>query len=278
MTTFPDIPLPTLDRVGISSLPPISPENAKSIAQSWLASLSATCSSVDTPGTLNLLHPSTPFWRDILALTWNIRTFVGHSKIATFLDARLADAQLHEFTLNETYTSFQQPFPDLAWISLIFNFRTKVGGGTGVARLVPFPKHTGNPRDHGGRIQNIEELEWKAHTVLTNLEFLKDFPEKVGKFRNFQSSHGKWVAQREAAAEFAGAEEDETKGPKVLLIGAGQSGLEVSARLKALDISTLIVDKNESVGDNWRERYEALCLHDPVCKSLVPGQWPILTP
>lgn len=268
MTTFPNIQLPTLDSVGISSLPPISPVDAKSIAHSWLASLSATCSSADTIGTLDLLHPSTPFWRDILALTWNIRTFIGPSKIATFLDARLSDAQLHEFTLNEMYTVFQQPFSDLAWISLIFNFKTKVGGGTGVARLVPLPKPNSNPRNHGGRIQNLEDLEWKAHTVLTNLESLKDFPEKVGKFRNSRSSHGKWVAEREAAAEFAGAEEDETKGPKVLLIGAGQSGLEVSARLKALDISTLVVDKNERIGDNWRERYEALCLHDPVCKFL----------
>ena len=103
------------------------------------------------------------------------------------------------------------------------------------------------------------------------------------------------------AAEFAGAEEDESKNPKVLLIGAGQSGLTIAARLKALDVPALIVDKAERVGDNWRERYNFLSLHDPVCKSLnlkfplahsilfvegyghmpyipFPPPWPVYTP
>jgi len=27
-----------------------------------------------------------------------------------------------------------------------------------------------------------------------------------------------------------------------------------------------VVEKNPRIGDNWRNRYEALCLHDPVCE------------
>ena len=52
-----------------------------------------------------------------------------------------------------------------------------------------------------------------------------------------------------------------------MIIGAGQSGLDVGARLKFVDIPTLILDKNPRVGDQWRNRYKALCLHDPVCTS-----------
>jgi len=261
MIQFPDIPLPTLDRAGITSLPEIDPSKAQSIAQNWLTSFANSCSSADTQGILNLLHPSTPFWRDILALTWDFRTFFSPLKIAALLDARLANANLSNFILNHTHTSFQLPFPDLAWITLVFNFQTKIGKCTGVARLVPLPK-----RSDSGAITSLEDLEWKSHVVFTNLDSLTDFPEKIGSLRNIESTHTKWAAERDAAAEFAGADEDETKGPKVLLIGAGQSGLIIAARLKALGIPALVVDKNARIGDNWRGRYDSLNLHDPVCK------------
>jgi cation diffusion facilitator CzcD-associated flavoprotein CzcO len=51
-----------------------------------------------------------------------------------------------------------------------------------------------------------------------------------------------------------------------VIIGAGQCGLAVAARLKTLGVPTLVVDKHERIGDEWRNRYDALCLHDPVCK------------
>lgn len=37
---------------------------------------------------------------------------------------------------------------------------------------------------------------------------------------------------------------------------SGQSGLALAARLKALGVSALIVDKSPQVGDSWRQRYE----------------------
>ena len=36
---------------------------------------------------------------------------------------------------------------------------------------------------------------------------------------------------------------------------SGQAGLNVAARLQALGMSCLIVDKNRRIGDNWRLRY-----------------------
>lgn len=35
----------------------------------------------------------------------------------------------------------------------------------------------------------------------------------------------------------------------------GQAGLNVAARLQSLGVSNLIIDKNERIGDNWRNRY-----------------------
>jgi cation diffusion facilitator CzcD-associated flavoprotein CzcO len=57
----------------------------------------------------------------------------------------------------------------------------------------------------------------------------------------------------------------------------------MAARLQALDMSALIVDKNERIGDNWRHRYRTLVTHDPVQYTHMafmpfPSNWPLFTP
>lgn len=54
-------------------------------------------------------------------------------------------------------------------------------------------------------------------------------------------------------------------------------------RLGLLEVPTVIIDKNERVGDNWRKRYASLVLHDPVQYDHFPGlpfppHWPVYTP
>ena len=82
-----------------------------------------------------------------------------------------------------------------------------------------------------------------------------------GPSRSTAANHGDdWIAERNESFEYANSE------PSVLVIGAGHCGLGVAARLKYLGVSTLLVDSHARIGDNWRQRYDALCLHDPVCK------------
>jgi len=148
------------------------------------------------------------------------------------------------FNLREdAFLGLQQPFPDLAWVHMMFDFETSIGIASGIVRLVP-----------------TSDGVWKAHTVFTNLEDLKGFPEKTGTLRDDNPNHGKWEADRKSECEF------EDREPVVVVIGGGQSGLDVAARLKCLDVPTLVVEKNPRIGDNWRNRYEALCLHDRVCE------------
>ena len=50
-----------------------------------------------------------------------------------------------------------------------------------------------------------------------------------------------------------------------------------------LSVSSLIIDRNPRVGDNWRNRYHQLVLHDPVWYDHLPylpfpETWPIFTP
>jgi len=236
---IPDYPLPTLDRLGGSVAPDL---DAKRVAEDWIATFSAAATAGDAEAVSKLLIKES-HWRDMLALTWDFRTFSGESKIKQFLTDRLAQSKLQNFRLKDELLGLQQPYPDLVWINLMFEFQTDVGNASGIVRLVP-----------------TADGKWKAHVVYTNLESLKGFPEKVGALRNADPNHGKWEGQRRRESEFVDGN------PTVLIIGAGQSGLEIAARLKHLDVSSVLIERNERVGDNWRNRYEALCLHDPVCE------------
>lgn len=230
--------LPTLDRLQATIPPDLDVEK---VASAWLQSFSQYVSANDVDGIISILHPEA-WWRDLFALTWDLRTFQGLPKIKKFLEDRLAQSKLSGITF--TKAALDKPYPDLAWISLEFDFVTDVAKGQAIVRLVPTP-----------------EGQWKAYLLWTNLDALKDYPEKVGPLRNFEPNHGKWLDQRRREREFADSE------PEVLIIGGGQSGLDLAARLKHLGVSNLIIEKQSRVGDQWRNRYAALCLHDPVCES-----------
>jgi putative flavoprotein involved in K+ transport len=54
------------------------------------------------------------------------------------------------------------------------------------------------------------------------------------------------------------------------VVGGGQNGLSVAARLKQLKIDTLVIDKYPRIGDNWRVRYHSLALHNQVHVNDLP--------
>ena len=71
--------------------------------------------------------------------------------------------------------------------------------------------------------------------------------------------------------------------PYCLIIGGGQGGIMLGARLKQLGVPTIIAEKNEKPGNSWRNRYRSLVLHDPVWYDHLPylpfpDNWPVFTP
>lgn len=222
------------------------------IASKWFHAFIPLVERGDTVGILNLLTGNS-LWRDALALTWDLRTFDGPTKIKRFLDDRLKAVKLTNLKLG--HPSRVDNGPVGVWIQSIFTFDVgSYGLGTGVLRLVP--TSTG---------------EWKGYTIYTSLTGLKDHPERLGEHRNQLPNHGKWLEQRQREVEFVDEE------PHVLVVGAGHGGVHIAARLKHLGVPTLVVERNAKVGDNWRNRYDALCLHDPVCKSWDSDNSPVIT-
>lgn len=235
--------LPTLDRLN-AQVP--SNLDSKAVLTAWFGLFAKATQSADTSAISNLFLEDA-LWRDMLALTWEFRTFDGTKKIIQFLKDTHPIAKPSNFTLRTNSIELKRPYPDIAWIEAIFDFDITVGKGSGVVHLVP---------------TNSSGTIWKAYLLYTNLEELKGFPERTGELRDSVPNHGKWPAKRQREIEFLDVE------PAVVIIGAGQSGLETAARLKLLDVPALVVDRQARIGDQWRGRYEALCLHDPVCKCL----------
>jgi putative flavoprotein involved in K+ transport len=66
-------------------------------------------------------------------------------------------------------------------------------------------------------------------------------------------------------------------------VGAAQSGLTIAARLALLGVDTLVVDREERIGDSWRRRYHALTLHNETRVNHLPympfpPSWPVFIP
>lgn len=240
----PSHTLPTLHNSGSTVDPNL---DAQAVANDWFANFARAIGLKDVPAIVDLFLGG-GFWRDMLALTWDFRTFQGKNAISKFLEDQLCvfDPQADTFSLQQDCIELQRPFEDVAWIQAFFNFDTNVGHVSGVLRLVP-----------------LQDGSWKAHVVYTNLEDLKGFAERTGSIRSYEPDHGKWAAKRERERGFLDGE------PDVVVVGGGQSGLDIAARLKMLGISALVVERNQRIGDNWRKRYAALCLHDPVCEFSI---------
>jgi putative flavoprotein involved in K+ transport len=114
---------------------------------------------------------------------------------------------------------------------------------------------------------------------------LKGFEERKGPTREKGLEHGA-TPGRVTWSDTRSLEEQElghTRQPYCVIIGGGQGGIALGARLKRLGVPTIIVEKNARAGDSWRNRYRSLVLHDPVWYDHLPyipfpEHWPVFTP
>jgi thioredoxin reductase len=235
-------------------------------AESWLAQFESALASARE---LEALFHGESYWRDVLALSWNIQTLNGADAIVKELKAHSRSAAPKDFKIDPGRAAPRRVArAGTDSIETIFKFETAVGRGSGILRLTP---------------DASDRNRLKAWTLLTTLEELKGFEEQLGVARPRGNAYSRdfrgpnWLDLRKASAEYA--EHD----PAVLVIGGGQSGLSIAARLKQLHVDTLIVDRGSRIGDNWRQRYHALTLHNQVQVNhlpymLFPPNWPTYIP
>ena len=197
------------------------------------------------------------YWRDLVSFTWNIKTMEGKAQIGDMLRATLGEIRPRNWKLEGEATG------DDALTESWITFETASARGCGQLRL----------------------KNGKAWTLLTTMVELKGHEEKKGPTRIKGVEHGvqkngeNWAERLAREAKELGTKTQ----PYVLIVGGGQGGIGLGARLRRLGVPTIIIDKNKKPGDAWRRRYKSLCLHDPVWYDHMPylpfpDDWPIFSP
>ena len=243
-------------------------DDVAAAAENWLAQFEGALANCKDGSLRVLFHPES-YWRDVLALSWNLQTIIGADGIAKELSSFAEHAAPHNFRIDpERAAPRRVTRAGTNAIEAIFKFETAQGRGSGILRLIP---------DAGDRDRP------KAWTLLTALDELKGFEEPLGSRRPRGQSYSRdfrgpnWLDQRKATTAYA------DRDPTVLVVGGGQAGLSIAARCKQLQLDTLIVDREMRIGDNWRKRYHALTLHNQVQVNHLPympfpPNWPVYIP
>jgi putative flavoprotein involved in K+ transport len=222
----------------------------------WLDAFQQALTTRDVDRAVELFAP-TCFWRDLVSFTWNITTAEGHDEVRELLEQTLDRTDPQGFRVAEPPAGADGV--DEAWIE----FETAVGRGRGHLRL----------------------KDGRGWTLLTTLYELTGHEEPARDRRPKGAEHGihrgreTWLDRREREARELGYETQ----PYVLVVGGGQGGIALGARLRQLDVPTIVIDKHPRPGDQWRSRYKSLCLHDPVWYDHLPyvkfpDNWPVFAP
>jgi putative flavoprotein involved in K+ transport len=231
---------------------------AATAVTTWLSDFDAALTAGDAAAAAELFTEDC-FWRDLVSFTWNITTAEGRPAIADMLEHTLDRVQPRDWRITAGEEPTQADGVTEAWIE----FETAVGRGRGQLRL----------------------RDGRAWTLLTALYELTGHEEPARDRRPKGAEHGihrgreTWLDRREREARELGYETQ----PYVLVVGGGQGGIALGARLRQLDVPTIVIDKHPRPGDQWRSRYKSLCLHDPVWYDHLPyikfpDNWPVFAP
>src|SRR5947208_7636080 len=119
-----------------------------STANHWLAAFEKALAGRDDVLLRTLFHPDS-HWRDVLALTWHIRTVNGLEAVVRELKAHAGRAHPTGFRIDPHRTAPRHVTrAGTRAIEAIFQFETAEGRGNGVWRLLPEKKN----RPRGGTL------------------------------------------------------------------------------------------------------------------------------
>jgi putative flavoprotein involved in K+ transport len=221
----------------------------------WLDLFNGAAKQCDSQVISDLFEPDS-HWREIVALSWGISTTSGAQAIGTSLAAALHQFKAHQFEIDPARAAPQ--LAERAGVKVVeafLKFQTHIGQGAALLRMKVQAK--GLPMTQA----------WTLHTTLESIHGHEEHTLRALRAepvfaRDFQGPN--WLDRRQQARLFADRE------PVVLVVGGGHAGLSVAARLGQLGVDTLVVDQMARIGDNWRNRYNGLMLHNQVHSNHLP--------
>ncbi|WP_424810035.1 flavin-containing monooxygenase [Rhodococcus sp. 27YEA15] len=242
----------------------MSGRSAREIATTWIERFRDAMVAGDGDAAADLIDPDGA-WRDVLALTWDLHTYYGDVQVRAGLSSSLPLVQVTALELDESVPPRLVARGGISAIEALFTMDTADGRARGVVRLVPTSESADAPA--------------RALNVMTSLQELSGYPDS----RRLESDHSKrfggtnWLDRRISSVEY------EDREPAVVIVGGGQAGIALAARLGQQGVDTLVVDRMDRVGDNWRNRYHSLTLHNEVWVNHLPfipfpDTWPTYVP
>jgi cation diffusion facilitator CzcD-associated flavoprotein CzcO len=197
---------------------------------------------------LEVLFPEVSYLRDNGALTWDYLQFHGRDAVVSALLDVVDDIQPHDFVLSQRW-----PGP-------------RVIGDGPETRLEAFAdfktRHALATAFFHASLNDQSPYGFDVFAVFTRIEGIQTveppvrYPRGIGFEPSRPDEH--WQDRRAMQLEH------EDGGPEVLVIGGGQAGLIATAYFKRYGVDALIIEKNARIGDNWRNRYDSLYLHNPI--------------
>ena len=235
------------------------PATARDTISQWLEEFETALKVGDIEKAAQLFGDES-YWRDLIAFSWNIVTVEGRDGVRDLLASTLDRVRPHGF---EVAGDLGEPAEAGGVAESWIRFETAIGRCVGHLRL----------------------RDGKGWTLLTTMYELIGHEEQQGDRRPRGAEHGAnpdrqtWLERRTHEAEELGRSTQ----PYTVIIGGGQGGIALGARLRQLGVPTIIVDRNPRPGDAWRNRYKSLCLHDPVWYDHLPyidfpKNWPVFAP
>ncbi|KAI1134738.1 FAD/NAD(P)-binding domain-containing protein [Hypoxylon sp. FL0543] len=239
-------PLPAI-APGTVDLDAMSEGEASNHALAVLDSFNAAVETGDARKLETCFFADQAFWRDMLALTYHLRTFTSPSVISSaFMKTKSLRGLKGGFALDGP-AKLILATPVLQFIDCRVSFRTSFPAATCSGGVILLPTKAERGASDG-------TLEWKIWILTTWVENL----DLQAEDETLLQSPGRKLNDAEMIDT------------DVLIIGGGNAGITLAARLKALGVESVMLEKNAQVGDNWMTRYDCLRFHIPTASCEMP--------
>jgi putative flavoprotein involved in K+ transport len=222
-------------------------------ARAWLERFATALEERDRAALAGLFRADS-YWRDLVAFSGQVRAVHGRDTVADLLVELAPKIEPKGFRLSPGHTAPSvQPRGIEECVEAFLEFETAHTRGLGAVRLTAADN----------------DLGVQAWAFMTAAQELKGFEEPIGPRRRehavpHQFSGPNWREHIDALTATGRPD------PEVVIVGAGQGGLCVAAGLRLMGVDVLTIERNERVGDNWRNRYHSLILHNLLSVNKMP--------
>jgi cation diffusion facilitator CzcD-associated flavoprotein CzcO len=230
-------------------VPQATSQSIRLLFEGWMGDLESALRNNDEAALAELFLADS-YWRDLAALTWDVRQYWGRDEVVPRLleYAKLSEPAGFQVASNRTAPRL---LDDGATADFFFTFDTATGSGCALVIAVL-----------------DDEARWglRARLIATTLTGLNSHPIPGQSRRGYVPirSGETWIQYRTRVNDLS------DRDPEVLVLGGGQSGVIMGARLDRFGVPYVVVDKHARPGDGWRARYSSLALHTPTYVNDMP--------